>query len=130
MTDFSDWLTEKQVAEVLHVSERDVQRYLPGEGVKPRQQRSPEGQQPIWVYDPAIVEAIRASFDKPSLEANPRLHDLVFENRSFIACIHPLDIRPRFGIKCSALLQRCGRVVIPKVSHLPNRRSSQMPQSN
>jgi hypothetical protein len=94
MADFSDWLTKKQVAESLHVSDGDVDHYLSGEGLKSRQQRSADGQRPRCVYDPAIVETLRASFDKPNLEANPRLRSLVFNSPELLKIYASLGYSP------------------------------------
>lgn len=94
MADLSDWLTEKQVTDLLRISRADVERYFSSDGLKSRRPGSAEGQQPTWVYDPATVEAIKASFDKRNLEANPRLRDLVFSNEELHEVYESLGYSP------------------------------------
>ena len=94
MADLSDWLTKEQIADVLKVPFREVERYLAGNGLNSRRPRSIEGMQPAWVYDPAAVETIRASFDKRNPEANPRLKSFVFENEELLTVYASLGYYP------------------------------------
>ena len=94
MAHLSDWLTKKQVAESLHISDGDFDHYLSGEGLKSSQQRSADGSSQLCVYDPDIVEALRASFDKRNLEANPRLRSLVFNSSELLKIYASLGYSP------------------------------------
>ncbi len=94
MADLSDWLTEEQIADVLKVPLREVERYMAGNGLNSRRPRRIEGLRPAWVYDPAAVETIRASFDERNPEANPRLKRFVFANEELLTVYASLGYSP------------------------------------
>lgn len=66
MADLSSWLTKRQAAEALEVSEKSIERYVKAKRLKSRMRRAP-GQRPVVVYDPESIQSMKANRDQDEL---------------------------------------------------------------